>query len=80
MEKDYLVSVIERLEGYKTRLKELHWSSPSHSIHIITDDFSEELGKFEDDLAENGITARSLKWNKVRMFRSDVVRTYKYSR
>ena len=55
MDKEYLISVIGRLEGYKTRLKELHWSSPSHSIHIITDEFSEELGKFEDDLAENAI-------------------------
>lgn len=53
--KEKLVEVINKIEGHKTRLKELHWSSPSHSFHIIIDEFSGELAEFEDALAENSI-------------------------
>ena len=55
MDKEKLIEIINKLEGHKTRLKELHWSAPSHSIHVITDEFSDELSKFEDDLTENAI-------------------------
>ena len=55
MDKKFLLSVIGRIEGYKTRLKELHWSSPSHSIHVVIDDFSSEIAEFEDALAENSM-------------------------
>lgn len=55
MDDKFLLSMIGKLEGYKTRLKELHWSSPSHSIHVIIDDFSSELAEFEDALAENSM-------------------------
>jgi len=53
--KEKLVEVLNRIEGYKTRLKELHWSSPSHSFHIIIDEYSGEIAEFEDALAENSI-------------------------
>jgi len=53
--KEKLVEVLNKIEGHKTRLKELHWSSPSHSFHIIIDEFSSELADFEDGLAENSI-------------------------
>jgi len=53
MDKKFIISTINKIEGHKTRLKELHWSSPSHSIHVIVDDFSDELAKFEDDFVEN---------------------------
>lgn len=55
MNKEFFIDLANKLEGYKTRLKELHWASPSHSLHVITDDFSEELGNFEDALIENAI-------------------------
>ena len=55
MDKKFLVSVINKLEGHKTRLKELHWSSPSHSIHVVIDDFSSEIAEFEDAFAENSM-------------------------
>ena len=60
MDKQKLIEVVGKLEGYKTRLKELHWSAPSHSMHIITDEFSDELGKFEDDMAENAMAILGL--------------------
>ena len=53
MDKKFIMPTINKIEGHKTRLKELHWSSPSHSIHVIVDDFSDELAKFEDDFVEN---------------------------
>ncbi|MBP3732299.1 MAG: hypothetical protein J6I84_03555 [Bacilli bacterium] len=60
MDKQKLIEVVGKLEGYKTRLKELHWSAPSHSMHIITDEFSDELGKFEDDMTENAMAILGL--------------------
>ena len=54
-DKEKLVEVLNKIEGHKTRLKELHWSSPSHSFHIIIDEFSAALAEFEDGLAENSI-------------------------
>ena len=56
MDKKYFINVINKLEGYKTRLKELHWSSPSRSFHVIIDEFSEEIANFEDAFVENSIT------------------------
>lgn len=53
--KEKLVDVLNKLEGHKTRLKELHWSSPSRSFHVIIDEFSSEIAEFEDALAENSI-------------------------
>ena len=41
-----------RLQGYKTRVKELHFSANRHSIHIILDDFEGELSEFEDEIME----------------------------
>lgn len=57
MDRDYFINLANILEGYKTRLKELHWSAPSHSIHLITDEFSSELDKFEDGIMENAIVS-----------------------
>ena len=53
--KEKLVEALNKIEGFKTRIKELHWSSPSHSLHIIIDEFSSEIADFEDSLAENSI-------------------------
>lgn len=54
---NYFINLAGKLEGYKTRLKEIHWCAPSHSIHVITDAFSSELAKFEDDIIENSIAS-----------------------
>lgn len=53
MTNDYLVSVENRLHGYHTRLKELHYSAPSHSIHIIIDEFDKALQEFDDRIMED---------------------------
>ena len=53
MNREFMLTVISKLEGYGTRLEELHWSASSHGLHVITDDFRDELSDFEDKLAEN---------------------------
>jgi DNA-binding ferritin-like protein len=52
---DNVISVIENIEGYQTRLKELHWNTGPISIHKLIDEFQEELGEFEDSIVENAI-------------------------
>jgi hypothetical protein len=41
-----------RLQGYRTRVKELHFSAKKHSIHVILDDFSNDLASYEDEIME----------------------------
>lgn len=41
------------LHGYHTRLKELHFSAPSHSLHVIIDEFDSSLCKFDDEIMED---------------------------
>ena len=40
------------LEGYKVKLKNLHWSATCMSIHTRIDELTDELNEFEDLLAE----------------------------
>lgn len=42
-----------RLNGYRTRVKELHFSARKHSVHVILDDFSSSLADYEDDVMED---------------------------
>lgn len=42
-----------RLNGYRTRVKELHFSAKKHSIHVILDDFTNDLTEFEDEFMED---------------------------
>lgn len=53
MNNEYLLSIEARLHGYHTRLKELHFSAPSLSLHKIIDDFDEELQEFDDTIMED---------------------------
>lgn len=53
MENEYLLSIEGRLHGFHTRLKELHFSAPSYSLHKIIDDFDSELQEFDDTIMED---------------------------
>ena len=53
MKNDYLANLENKLHGYHTRLKELHYSAPSYSIHEIIDKFDEELLEFDDSIMED---------------------------
>lgn len=53
MNNEYLLNIENRLHGYHTRLKELHFSAESYSLHKIIDEFDGELCKFDDNIMED---------------------------
>lgn len=53
MKNEYLLTVENRLHGYHTRLKELHYSAPSYSLHKIIDEFDSQLQEFDDTIMED---------------------------
>lgn len=53
MKNEYILSIENRLHGYHTRLKELHFSAPSYSLHRIIDEFDEKLLEFDDTIMED---------------------------
>lgn len=46
-------SYLNRIEGWKTRCKNLHWSAPKKNIHVYLDEFNSALDGFEDSIAED---------------------------
>lgn len=53
MNNKFMVNVENKIQGFSTRIKELHFSAKTISIHKIVDEFDSEFKKFEDDLMEN---------------------------
>lgn len=53
MTNQFIIDLENKLQGIGTRLKELHFSAPSMSIHKLVDDFDEEFREFEDEIMEN---------------------------
>lgn len=43
---------ISKLEGWKTKCKNLHWAAPKNNIHVRLDEFLEVLSDYQDTLAE----------------------------
>ena len=46
---------IRKLEGYRIRLRELHWSAVKKSEHELTDTLMSELTDYEDSIAEESM-------------------------
>ena len=42
-----------KLEGWKTRCKNLHWSAPKKNVHEDLDKFMDALNSFEDSIVED---------------------------
>lgn len=53
MTNNFMLGVENKLHGFHTRLKELHYSAPSISLHKLIDEFDGELCSFDDALMEN---------------------------
>ena len=53
MENKFILDLENKFHGIHTRLKELHFSAPSMSIHKLIDDFDEEFLDFDDAIMEN---------------------------
>ena len=47
-----IVGFINKLEGFKTAVKNLHWSSTSLSQHKLFDDVADALSDFQDKVSE----------------------------
>lgn len=56
MDNRFIVKTLGQLEGFKTRLKEIHWSSPNMRIHELSDEFTSTVSSFEDNIAELAIS------------------------
>lgn len=52
MNNEFVLETANRLEGAKTRIKELHFSSFSMSLHNLVDDFEDAIKEFEDAYLE----------------------------
>ena len=57
-----LIDFINRLEGWKTKCKNLHWASHKRNIHKYLDEFLDIISEYQDGLAEEemGIYGRML--------------------
>jgi hypothetical protein len=47
------IEYINRIEGWKSKCKNLHWSAPKKNIHVYLDDFLSELSDFQDSITED---------------------------
>ena len=43
---------LNNLEGYRQRLKEIHWSTTCKAEHLLTDDICGDIQDYEDKVAE----------------------------
>lgn len=48
----FFINYINRLEGFKTKCKNLHWAAPKKNIHKYLDEFLEKIQDFQDTVAE----------------------------
>lgn len=53
MENKFILDLENKFHGIHTRLKELHFSAPSLSLHKLIDEFDEEFLEFDDAVMEN---------------------------
>ena len=53
MENKFILDLENKFHGIHTRLKELHFSAKSMSIHKLVDEFDEEFLEFDDSVMEN---------------------------
>ena len=49
----FFINLINKLEGFKTKCKNLHWSAPKKNIHVYLDEFLGILSDYQDSVAED---------------------------
>ena len=50
--KEKILIFLSKLEGYSTRIKELHWSAETMAMHKLCDDVRDAIVNYEDQIAE----------------------------
>lgn len=53
MKNTFILDLENKFHGIHTRLKELHFSAPTLSLHKLIDDFDSEFQEFDDAIMEN---------------------------
>ena len=53
MKNTFILDLENKFHGIHTRLKELHFSAPTLSLHKLIDDFDSEFQEFDDAVMEN---------------------------
>ena len=53
MKNEFIMTLENKLHGYHTRLKELHFNAPSMAEHKLIDEFDEDLLEFDDEVMED---------------------------
>lgn len=49
---EFFINFLNRLEGWKTKCKNLHWAAPKRNIHKYLDEFLGIIEEYQDGLAE----------------------------
>lgn len=49
---EFFINFLNRLEGWKTKCKNLHWAAPKKNIHVYLGEFLYVLSDYQDGLAE----------------------------
>ena len=49
----FFINFINKLEGFKTKCKNLHWAAPKKNIHVYLDEFLGILSDYQDSVAED---------------------------
>ena len=47
-----VLSYVNKLEGYKTAIKQLHWGAKNLSQHKLCDDIASKISDFQDQVSE----------------------------
>lgn len=76
--KDVIIAYINKLHGYKTAVKNLHWSAKNMSEHKLCDDIISLIDDNEDEIAEicQGIH-KQIKLNELKPIQYKIVSTDK---
>ena len=49
----FFINFINKLEGFKTKCKNLHWSASKKNIPVYLDDFLSVMSDYQDSIAED---------------------------
>lgn len=50
---DMVLIYLQKLEGYRVRIREIHWDAKSNSLHKLADSLMGDLEDYEDSIAED---------------------------
>lgn len=66
--KDLFLEILNKLEGYKTKCKNLHWAAEKMNTHKLLDEFLSVISDYQDSIAEEimGIRGEHLNPNDIK--------------